>query len=54
MRGRREVEDPGDIPDVVPRILGQLRRGDEANEIDNTLEIGCTWPREVSAEMLAA
>ena len=54
MRRRREVEDPRDVPDVVPRILGQLRRRNEANEIDDPLEIGSSRPREVSAQMLAA
>lgn len=35
-------------------ILGELSRGDEANQIDYALQVGGARPREVSAQMLTA
>jgi hypothetical protein len=52
MRGRSEVEYPGDVSYVVPGILGQLCGRHETNEIDYPLEIWCSGPRKIPAQML--
>src|SRR4051812_23730183 len=54
MRRRSEFEDPGDVADVVTRILSELRRGDQAHQVDDALQIRSAWPREIAAQMLAA
>ena len=38
----------------MPRILGELGCGDEANQIDYALQVGSARPREISAQMLTA
>ena len=54
MRRRREIEDARDVANVVTRILGELRGGDQPNEIDHAFEIRRAGPGEVSTQMLAA
>src|ERR1700738_1969943 len=53
MRRRGELENAGDVSNVVSWILGQLRCRDETNEIDNPFEIRCAGFGEVATKMLA-
>src|SRR5688572_27590171 len=53
MRRRCEVEYRGDVPNVVPGILCELGRREQAHEIDDALEIGRALRRKRAAEMLA-
>ena len=53
VRRRREAQNARNVPDVVARILRQLRRGDEAHQVDHALEIRSAFRREGAAQMLA-
>ena len=53
MRRRSEIQDAGDVADVVARILCELGGCDETNEVDHALEIRCARLGEVSAQVLA-
>src|SRR5688500_8265649 len=53
MRRGREAEDVRDVPDVVSRVLRQLRGGGESDEVDDALEVRRAVRREGPAQVLA-
>ena len=53
MRRAREVEHLGDVTDVVTRVLGQLRRGDQPHQIDHAFEVRCALGSEGPAQVFA-